>query len=301
MKKRTEELISAFTKDNPGVEAIVLYQNGETVIEHRFVPKKPRLIYSHTKSFISTAVGMAIDAGKLKLDDKFIDLYPEYESVITDENVKKIELRHFLTMSSGFGQAFLMDNGRRTGEGFPDCVAYMLSKPLLNTPGEKFLYSNADTHLAGYMAQRALGEPLLKYCYKNIFSKLGIGFPFWETDANGTAFGGSGLYLDITDMMKLGILYLNKGIWNGEQIVSSEWVEQATKRQIEAWGPKPWSRSYGYQFWMVEQRPNAYRADGAYGQLSIVLPEDNSVLATQCSEQNDTAKFVEMLQKYAID
>ncbi len=301
MKARTEALIEAFKKDNPGVEAIVLYQNGETVIDHRFVPAKPRLIYSHTKSFVSTIVGMAIDAGKLKLSDKFIDLYPEYESVITDENVKNIELRHFLTMSSGFGSAFLMDIGRRQGEGFPDCVAYMLSKPLQNAPGEKFVYSNADTHMAVYMAQRALGEPILKYCYKNLFTKLDIGFPVWETDCNGVAFGGSGLYMDIKDMMKLGILYLNQGVWNGEQIVSREWVKEATTRKIEAWGPKPWSRSYGYQFWMVEQRKGAYRADGAYGQLSIVLPEDNAVLATQCSEHNNTEQFFKTLLEIAID
>ncbi len=301
MKKRTEALIEAYKNDNTGVEAIVLYQNGETVIEHRFVPAKPRLIYSHTKSFISTIVGMAIDAGKLKLDDKFVDLYPEYESVITDENVKNIELRHLLTMSSGFGSAFLMDPGRRQGEGFPDCVAYMLSKPLQNTPGEKFVYSNADTHLALYMAQRALGEPILKYAYKNLFTKLDMGFPVWETDCNGVPFGGSGLYLDIKDMMKLGVLYLNKGVYNGEQIVSSDWVEQASTRKIEAWGPKPWSRSYGYQFWMVEQRKGAFRADGAYGQLSIVLPDSNAVLAIQCSETNNTEKCFQILQEIAIN
>ena len=300
MIKKTQALIEALKQDNTGCEAIVLYQNGENVLEHRFVDAGARQIYSHTKSFISTAVGMAIDEGKLKLSDRIIDIFPDYESVITDENVKNIELRHLLTMSSGFGGGFLMCPGRRSGEGVPDYIAYMLAKPLAYKSGEKFFYSNADTHLAGCMAQRAVGETLNNYLYRKLFSKLDMGYPAWEVSPDGTPFGGSGLYLDIKDMMKLGILYLNEGVWNGEQLVSKEWVKAATSRHIKAWDYGPWSEGYGYQFWIVGQQPNAYRADGAYGQLSIVLPEENAVLATQCSEKNDTARFNKLLFKYVI-
>lgn len=300
MKKRVLELIDIFEKDNPGCEAIALYQDGEIIIDHRFKKSPPRLIYSHTKSFISTLCGMAIDEGKLKLDDKLADFFPEYAECIVDERVKEIELGHLLTMSSGFGGAFLMSGNRRRGEGFPDYIRYMLSKETKYAPGEKFVYSNADTHLAGCMAERALGQPLYIYACENLFSKLGLGYPTWEMCPHGTIFGGSGLYLDILDMMKLGILYLNGGEYGGERIVSSEWVKQAGTKKISTDVNTAWSGGYGYQFWTIEGREGAFRADGAYGQLSIVLPDSNAVLATQCSEYNDQARFFETLQKICI-
>lgn len=293
--------IEALKTENTGVESVALWQDGEFKLVHRFVPAGPRLIYSHTKSFISTAAGIAIDEGLLTLNTTVFDLFPEYESIITDERVKNITLRDFLTMSSGFGGAFLMSANRRKLEGYPDYVGYMLAKELAYKSGDRFVYSNADTHLAGCMVQKACGMPLLQYCCNKIFTPLDMGFPAWETDPNGTAFGGSGLYLDITEMIKLGILYLNKGIYNGKRIVSEDWVKQAGSKQIDTGHPEPWHCGYGYQFWMVGQRENAFRADGAYGQFSIILPDKNAVLAVQCSEQNDVPKFVEKLIKYTIE
>lgn len=301
MKTKTQEFINALEKENMGVEAVTLYQNGEITVNHRFVPHKDRLIYSHTKSYVSTLAGIAIDEGKISLDDKIIDLFPEYSSVVIDERVKNINLRHFLTMSSGFGGAFLMSANRRKGEGFPDYMEYLLSKPLQYDSGTRFCYSNGDTHMVCRMVERAVGEPLMKYACNKLFSKLDIGVPAWECDPDGTPFGGSGLYLSIENMMKLGILYLNKGKWNGEQVVSESWVKNASSNQISTNYGGQWSGSYGYQFWIIDSRNGAYRADGAYGQYSIVLPDENAVLATQCSEYNDVEKFSLMIRKYVID
>ncbi len=301
MLNRVNNYIEALKRENTGVESVALWQDGELKLVHRFVPAGPRLIYSHTKSFISTAAGIAIDEGLLTLDTTVSELFPEYSSVITDERVKSITLRHFLTMSSGFGGAFLMSANRRKLEGYPDYIGYMLSKELKYESGEKFVYSNGDTHLAGCMVQRACKMPLLKYCCDKIFTPLDMGFPAWETDPDGTAFGGSGLYLDITEMMKLGVLYLNKGVYNGKRVVSEKWVSEAGSKQIDTGHESPWHSGYGYQFWLVGQRENSFRADGAYGQYSIVLPEENAVLAVQCCEQNDVAKFSEILIKHTIE
>ncbi len=301
MKEQVQALIDALKNDDSGVEAIVLYQNGEYVLEHRFIPKQEREIHSHTKSFVATAAGIAIDEGKLSLDTKILDLFPEYESYITDDGVKKLELGHFLKMSSGFGDGFIMQNDRRKGVAFPDYMKYLLSKPLVNEPGTKFCYSNADSHMVACMVERAVGEPLMIYCYDRIFSKLGIVYPVWETDPKGTPFGGSGLCLDILDMMKLGILYLNKGKWNDEQIVSESWVNLATKKQIDTDWEGDWSKGYGYQLWTMEQKPNAFRFDGAYGQYSIILPEENAVLATQCSEHQEAWKLKKAILELVID
>lgn len=300
MLNKVNRLIEALNKDNTGVEAVALWQDGELKLLHRYVPARPRLIYSHTKSFISTAAGIAIDEGLLTLDTKVCELFPDYASIITDERVNNITLRHFLTMSSGFGGAFLMSANRRKLEGYPDYIAYMLAKELKYDSGERFVYSNADTHLAGCMVQRACKKPLLQYCCEKIFIPLDMGFPAWETAPDGTAFGGSGLYLDITEMLKLGVLYLNKGIYNGKRVVSEKWVEEAGCKQIDTGHEAPWNSGYGYQFWTVGQRENSFRADGAYGQYSIVLPEENAVLAVQSSEKNDVAKFTEMLIEHTI-
>ena len=300
MKELVQNLISDLEKDNPGAEAVALYQNGETVLSKHFTPDRPRLIYSHTKSFVSTLAGMAIDEGKLTLDTTLCSLLPEYDRIITDEGVKTITLRHLLTMSSGFGGAFLMGVNRRPGEGMPDYVGYMLAKKLVNVPGEKFVYSNADTHLAGCMVEKAVGETLLRYAYRKLFAPLGIGYPAWETDPAGTAFGGSGLYLRNEEMMRLGILYLQEGVWNGERLLSREWVKQAGAQQIATGIADPWSSGYGYQFWMIPQRENAFRADGAYGQYSLIFPKENAVVGIQCCEENDLARFIAMLRHHLL-
>ena len=298
MINRMEALVKELQADNPGVEALMLYQNGEICFSPRFVPQGlPRPIYSHTKSFISTAVGMVYDLGKLRLEDTLGDLFPEYHSAVTDPGVLSITLRDLLTMRSGFGGAFLMAQGRRQGEGGDDFVRYMLSKPLVDQPGTKFVYSNADSYLAGCMAQRALGKPLLPFLYNHLFCPLEMGYPLWETDPYGVPFGGSGLYLHIGDMIKLGILYLHDGVWQGKRILSHRWVAMAGSKQADTGHPDSWNSHYGFQFWGIGQQEGAFRADGAYGQFSLILPKSNAVVATQCSEQNDVAKFVAVMRR----
>lgn len=301
MINKVKKLIEVLKTEDLCVEAISFYQNGEMLLEHRFVRGEDRLIYSHTKSFVSTLAGIAVDQGKITLDTTLLSLFPEYENIIVDERAKDITLRHFLTMSSGFGKSLLMSVNRRKGEGLPDYMEYVLSHSLEYNPGEKFCYSNADSHMVCCMLQRVLDEHLLKFANRELFAKMDMGYPVWETDPNGVPFGGSGMYLTISDMMKLGILYLNKGKWNGEQIVSEKWVNAATAKRIETGHPDSWNSGYGYQFWQIEAVEGAYRADGAYGQYSIVLPKENAVLATQCSEYNNVAKFAQLLRKYVIE
>ncbi len=300
MRKRVEQFVAALEQADCGVEGVVLYQNGEITLNHRFVPSKERLIYSHTKSFVSTAAGMAIDEGKLNLDTCLMDWFPEYAPCVTDERVYQITLRDLLTMSSGFGGSFLMHNERRSGEGVPDYLAYMLAKPVVHTPGERFVYSNADTHLAGCMVERAVGKPLVTYLYRKLFAPLGIGYPAWESDPKGTVFGGSGLYLTLENMAKLGVLYLQDGIWQGQRLLSHNWVTEAGKKQIATGTNEPWGGGYGYQFWTIGQQEGAFRADGAYGQFSLILPQSHAVVGIQSSEQSNTGKTVSLIIEHLV-
>lgn len=299
MLNRVNAFIEDVAQNNIGVEAVALYQDGEMKLLHRFVNRPPRLIYSHTKSFVATAAGMAVDEGKLDLDDRIIKFFPECDSIIVDDRMRSVTVRHLLTMSSGIGLCLLSNDDRRKGIGAPDYVSYFFSHHLKYDPGTKFVYSNADTHMVGCVTERAVGERLQRYLYKKLFSKLEIGYPAWECDPSGTAFGGSGLYLDITQMMKLGILYLNEGKWNNEQIVSKDWVEQARKRQIYTGENGVWDREYGFQFWMCDNVKGAFRADGAYGQISVVFPHENAVVAFQRFEDVNTSRiFKDKMIKY---
>ena len=176
----------------------------------------------------------------------------------------------------------------------------MVEKPFKNTPGSTFFYSNGDTHLAGCMVEKAVGEPLNAYIYRKLFSKLDMGYPAWEATPTGGVFGGSGMYLPIEDMIKLGILYLHGGVWNGQRLLSHEWVEMAGSKQIDTGNPDPWNSGYGFQFWMIGQQPGAFRCDGLYGQYSLILPKENAVIAMQGSEQNDVLKIIPLILKYLI-
>ena len=235
---------------------------------------------------------MALAEGRLTLEDRLTDYFPEYVPEDPDPRLLQITLRDLLTMSSGFGHAYLMGDDRRRGVGFPDYMEYMMHLPMEQTPGTAFEYSTADSILAGRMVEKAVGENLAAYLYPRLFQKLGQGWPQWESDPMGHPIGGGGMYMRLTDMMKLGQLYLADGKWQGERLLDSKWVLEATRKQIET--PQTengdiWRCGYGYQFW-CSPYPKAYRADGAFGQVTTVLPEKGLAIAVQCPEWGDFDK-----------
>ena len=198
----------------------------------------------------------------------------------------RITLRHLLTMSSGFNHPYLMNEDRRAGTGAPDYMAYMLTRRVEREPGSEFCYSSADSDLAGRMLEQATGERLGEYLFRTVFSKLDQGFPMWEADPQGHHIAGGGIHMTLTDMLKLGQVHLNGGVWHGRRIVGEEWVRMASSKQIDIPVTNIWTCGYGFQFWMSPY-PGAYRADGAYGQITTVLPDQGLVVAVQCPETGD--------------
>ena len=287
MEKVFQKFISEVNEKQLFVEGVAIADEKKVLMEHRFVPDRPRDIYSHSKSYTSTAVGIALAEGKLSLDDKLADYFPEYVPENPQPELLKITLKHLLTMSSGFNHAYLMAADRRAGVGVPDYLAYMMSRHIEVEPGPKFLYSSADTYLAGRMVTKATGKFLDVYLYDKLFSRLGQGYPVWEKCPQGHPVAASGLYMKLTEMMKLGQLYLADGMWNGERLVESSWIREATGFQIspEA-GGDVWKQGYGYQFWQPAL-PHAYSASGAYGQLTVVLPDSGLAVGIQCPEYGD--------------
>lgn len=275
------------------IEGIAIADTDRVILEHRFMPDQERNIYSHTKSYMSMAAGIAIEEGKLSLSDKLVDLFPQYVPENADPRLLEITLENLLTMTSGFHRAYLMGADRRAGIGFPDYMEYMMTRPILRNPGEEFCYSTADSILAGRMIEQATGQRLGEYLYRHVFSRLDQGWPQWENDPQGHPIGGGSMFMRLTEMMKLGQVFLADGKWKHERIISSEWVKAATTKHVEtnteSQEQNEWTCGYGYQFWMSPY-PGAYRADGAYGQISTVLPESGLVVAVQCPEWGDFNK-----------
>lgn len=275
------------------IEGIAIADTDKVILEHRFTPDQERNIYSHTKSYMSMAAGIAIEEGKLSLSDKLADLFPQYVPKNADPRLLEITLENLLTMTSGFHRAYLMGADRRAGIGFPDYMEYMMTRPILRNPGEEFCYSTADSILAGRMIEQATGQRLGEYLYRHVFSRLDQGWPQWENDPQGHPIGGGSMFMRLTEMMKLGQVFLANGKWKHERIINSEWVKAATTKHVEtnteSQEQNEWTCGYGYQFWMSPY-PGAYRADGAYGQISTVLPESGLVVAVQCPEWGDFNK-----------
>lgn len=281
------------------IEGVAIADEKKVICEYHFVPDLARNTYSHTKSYMATAIGIAISEGKLSLEDRLADFFPEAVPEHADERLFRITLRNLLTMSSGFNRPYLMNADRRSGVGAPDYMAYMMSRPFEKEPGETFCYSTADSILAGRMLEKAVGMRMSEYLFHHVFSKLGQGFPLWENDPQGHPIGGGGMHMKLTDMMKLLQVYLAGGMWQGERIVDAAWVKEATRKQIDT--PKNdqdiWNGAYGYQFWMSPY-PGAYRADGAYGQISTALPEKGLVIAVQAPEVGNFDIVRQALHEY---
>ena len=291
MEKQFYNFVKEVYDKQLGVEGIAIADGEKILMEHHFTPDQARNIYSHTKSYMSTAVGLAIADGKLSLDDRLAEFFPEAVPENAQPELFEIRLRHLLMMSSGFHEPYLMGANRRAGVGVPDYVKYMLSRPVKVQPGSEFVYSTADSILAGRMVEKAVGKRLSEYLYERFFEPLGQGFPIWENCPQGHPIGGGGMFMTLSNMLKIGQVYLMDGKWKGQQLVDPAWIKEATAKQIET--PNPgndiWVCGYGYQFWRNPYE-DSYRADGAYGQLTMVLPKKGLIVAIQCPESGDLNK-----------
>ena len=263
-----------------GLLGVKITQNDELIGQWYLERECRRNIYSASKSFTSCAVGFALQEGLLRLDEKLTDVFAAELPDTVDENLAKATVRDLLTMCLGQKAGHLMGEERPlyTEE---DWVKFSLSIPFDYAPGTRFVYSNVGPYLAGILVQRRAGCDLVSYLMPRLFRPLGIPLPTWETDPQGNTFGAGGLMLTLSELHKFGLLYLQKGMWNGQQLLQPQWVEESSRQQ--AVDP------YGYLFWLGEH--NSYRADGKYSQISMILPEKNAVI-TIVSECRDGAAMI---------
>ena len=272
------EFVEALEKAQPdAIHSFILRRNGNIVAEgwwRPYAPESPHMLYSLSKSFTSTAIGMAQDEGLLSVNDPVISFFPEEVPDEPGENLKAMRIRDLLRMNTGHQEGTL---GRMRGS--DNWVEAFLALEVPYKPGTHFLYNTGATYMCSAIIQKVTGMTLLEYLTPRLFEPLGIENPTWETDPRGINTGGYGLSITTEDISRFGQLLLQKGNWEGKQLVSEEWVEEATSYQTSN-GSDPesdWEQGYGYQFWRC--RYGIYRGDGAFGQFCIVMPLQNAVLA----------------------
>jgi CubicO group peptidase (beta-lactamase class C family) len=273
------DFVQTADRDIDALHSFMLVRHGHVVAEGWWSPYGPEIrhsMFSLSKSFTSTAVGLAIAEGKLNLDDEVLKFFPGDAPPQPSANLKAMRVRDLLMMSSGQHAedvaSFSFDSSERLTKQF-------LALPVAHKPGTHFVYNTPGTYMLSAIVQQVTGKTVLDYLRPRLFDPLGIEQPEWETSAQGVALGGYGLSIRTEDIAKFGQLYLQHGNWRGKELVPAAWVAAATSRQTSN-GSNPdndWEQGYGYQFWRC--RHGLFRGDGAFGQFCIVMPEQDAVLA----------------------
>ena len=269
------------------MHSFMLVRHGHVIAECWWKPEsaeKPHVRHSLSKSFTSTAVGLAVADGKLSVDDPVLKFSPEDAPADPSAKLKAMRVRDLLTMSTG----------HQTEAKFTAAepwVKTFLAQPVEHKPGAHFQYNTPATHTLSAIVRKVTGETVLDYLRPRLFDPLGIENPEWGSSPQGNTFGGWGLKIRTEDVAKFGQLYLQNGKWNGKQIVPAAWVAQATSKQVSNGSDpaKDWDQGYGFQFWRC--RHGAFRGDGAFGQFCIVLPEQDAVIAITADTRDMQAEL----------
>ncbi len=270
---------------------LVIYQNDQIIAEKHWRTPERIDIRSGTKSFCSTAAGFAASEGLFSLEDSVIEHFPNDLPEHPSEYLKRMKLRHLLTMTMGFGREEFMGAQREHMQSVHDWVKYALSREVVYNPGDKYLYNNIGPYLIGVLIQRKTGGKLSQYLKPRLFDPLGIhNIDMREFCPMGYEFAASGLMLDVYEFSRLGLLYLHHGIWNGKQVLPAGWAEEATCAHTytlttktlpgyEIYNDNVIGATYGYFFW-IGPWGKWYYACGAHDQLCVVVPEKQAVITT---------------------
>lgn len=271
--------VEAVEKNGCELHSLMILRHGQVVAEGWWAPYRPEdphMLFSLSKSFTSTAAGMAVAEGHLSVDAPVLSFFPEESPAEVSEHLAAMRVRHLLSMSTGHAED-TMPQLRGCEDG--NWVRAFLAQPPSYAPGTHFLYNNGATYMVSAIVQKVTGQKILDYLQPRLFEPLGIENPTWATCPRGINTGAFGLNLKTEDIACFGQLYLQKGLWRGQQLLPEAWVEEATACHVSN-GDKAdsdWEQGYGYQFWRC--RHGVYRGDGAFGQYCVVMPEQETALA----------------------
>ncbi|MGA2747216.1 MAG: serine hydrolase [Verrucomicrobiota bacterium] len=278
--------LEAVAKSRHEFHSFMMVRHGYVVAEGWWTPYAPgrnHMLYSLSKSFTSTAVGLAVTEGRLKVDDTVTSFFPGDLPGSVSDNLAALRMKHLLTMSAGHATDSTPIITKEE-----NWVKSFLSLPIVHEPGSVFLYNSGATYMLSAIVQKVTGDKLIDYLRPRLFEPLEMKGMSWETCPRGINTGGWGLSVQTECLAKFGQLYLQKGRWKDRQILPAAWVEEATTFKIqqpatgnasleEVKKTSDWHQGYCYQFWRC--RHNGFRGDGAFGQYAIVLPERDAVIA----------------------
>lgn len=270
-------------KDNHiSIHSLMIVGKGEVILDAYFYPYDGSTYHdmaSCTKSVMTTLIGIAVDQGKLSLDDKLLSFFPDRTIANRDARKEGVTVRHLVSMSSGFSCVALPREATLDEmQASEDWVQFALDRPMANDPGKKFVYDSLGMHLLSAILEEATGMPSREFAEKNLFGPLSIEDYYWPSDPQGYTRGWGDLSLHPADSAKFGFLFLHEGGWEGRQIVSREWVAAATSRQTDPGGDYP--EDYGYGWWISApgDEPPYFQAEGRQTQRILVVPSMNIVL-----------------------
>lgn len=274
--ERLDEMFAFIDEGGWDLDGVLIIRNGYIVAEEYnppYSPDQPHVLYSVTKSFVATLVGIAVKDGYIEsVDQKVIAFFPDKEFQNLDARKANMRLEDLLTMQPGLAWV----------EGWPayqgvsssqDAISYVMNLEMAVDPGTKFNYCSGCSHILAGIVQGTTGMNLQDYAQQKLFAPLGISNLTWETDKNGIPIGGWGLEITPRDMAKLGYLYLKNGHWEDQQVVSETWISDsiAAGREVDPFV------DYGYQWWIYPEL-NIYAAQGLYGQKIYVIPDHDLVV-----------------------
>ena len=260
------------------IHSMIVMRHGKVVGEFYpapFAPEYQHTQYSSSKTLVSMAVGIAIDENRLRLTDRVATFFPEFLPDSISPRLAAITVRDLLTMTSGIKPDWGMRSKGR------EWIKTFLSKDVVNKPGEVFAYDSMVTYMLSAIVQKVTGMKTLDYLKEKLFNKMNISVVNWEESPEGVNTGGWGLHIQSESLAKVGQMWLDKGVWNGEQLISKRWIAQMNTKQANGG-----DYGYGFQTWMCKW-PGTVRADGALGQYVIVVPDKDVVIVlTEASFTN---------------
>jgi CubicO group peptidase (beta-lactamase class C family) len=279
------------------LDSLIVIRHGHIVAEayySSYTPSIPHDLHSVTKSFVATLMGIAIDKGVVRLNERVLPIFSDRTIANIDKRKREMTIEHLLSMTSGLDWHEGSGNMYTTS----DWVQYMLDLPMVSQPGTVFNYCTGCSHLLMAILEAKTGVPVMEFARQSLFDPLGIIDPDWDSDPQKVPFGGMGLYLTPREMAKLGYLYLHNGMWNEKQVVPAKWVRAATQAHANLESD---FYPYGYQWW-INPKLEGYAALGGFGQMICVLPKlDILVVFTADSvEMDDFDEEFKLIQEYVV-
>lgn len=274
-----EQFLKAVKGSGQEFHSLMIVRHGHVIAEGWWYPysnEHRQQLYSLSKSFTSTAIGFAVSEGLLTVEDPVIKFFEAEKPAVISANLEKLKVKHLLSMSVGHAKDSILLL-EKSPAGTPWSKTF-LSLPVVFEPGSQFMYNSGASFMLSAIIKKVTGITAHEYLRPRLYQPLEITTATWTENPDGINMGASHLRMRTEDIAKFGQLYLQNGVWKGRQVLSKDWVATAGAKHIEnGKNDSSWGYGYGYQFWL--NPPGGYRADGAYGQYSMILPEEDAVVA----------------------